>query len=76
MTPQIELLQLVCVLYSIAVWQELKYDYFDDECWPAAGELPTTDGILFADIIEKCWNGEYPSMEKLQKDIHLISRSS
>jgi hypothetical protein len=34
-----------------------------------AGELPVTDDIFFASIIKKCWNGEYASMEALQKDV-------
>ncbi|KAF1962102.1 hypothetical protein CC80DRAFT_400151, partial [Byssothecium circinans] len=67
---QIEILELGCLLYSIAVWQELKYDYFDTKRWPEAGELPETDDILFASIVKKCWNGEYASMEELQKDMH------
>ena len=71
-TPQIEILHLGCILYSIAVWQELTYNYFHTERWPVAGKLPATDDILFASIIKKCWNGEYTSMEALQKDITSI----
>jgi serine/threonine protein kinase len=69
-TPQIEILHLGCILYSLAVWREFKYNYYDTERWPEAGELPATDNILCANIIKKCWNGEYASMEALQKDIH------
>lgn len=74
-TPQIEILQLGCLLYSIAVWQELKYDYFDTERWPEAEELPAMDDILFASVIRKCWKGEYASMEALQRDIRLTDTS-
>ncbi|KAF2460479.1 kinase-like domain-containing protein [Lineolata rhizophorae] len=45
-TPQIEILHLGCMLYSIAVWREFKYDYFDLERWPEAGELPMTEFSL------------------------------
>jgi serine/threonine protein kinase len=69
-TPKIEILHLGCILYSIAIWREFKYDYFDTERWPEAGELPATDDIPFASIIQKCWNGEYASMEALQRDMH------
>jgi hypothetical protein len=61
---------LGCVLYSIAVWKEFKYNYFDTERWPETEELPVTDDILFARVIKRYWNGEYASMEALQKDIH------
>ncbi|KAH8695766.1 kinase-like domain-containing protein [Phaeosphaeriaceae sp. PMI808] len=73
-TPQIEILHLGCILYSIAVWQEFKYNYFDTERWPEAEKLPATDNILFASVIKKCWNGEYASMEALQKDMHVTER--
>jgi serine/threonine protein kinase len=72
-TAQIEILHLGCILYSIAAWREFRYNYFDTERWPAAGELPITDGILFASVIRKCWNGEYASLEELQKDVHYLA---
>lgn len=72
-TPQIEILHLGCILYSIAAWREFKFNYFDKECWPEAGELPVTDNIFFASIITKCWSGEYASMESLQKDVHSMA---
>ncbi|KAF2176765.1 kinase-like protein [Zopfia rhizophila CBS 207.26] len=68
-TPQIEILHLGCILYSIAAWKEFKYNYFEAERWPEVGELPVTDDILYASIIKKCWNGEYVSMEALLKDV-------
>jgi serine/threonine protein kinase len=72
-TAQIEILHLGCILYSIAAWREFRYNYFDTERWPAAGGLPITDGILFASVIRKCWNGEYASLEELQKDVHYLT---
>lgn len=71
-TAQVEILHLGCILYSVAIWQELKYDYFNTERWPEAGELPAIDDILFGPILKKCWNKGYVSMEALQKDIHEI----
>jgi hypothetical protein len=69
-TAQIEILHLGCILYSIAVWREFRYNHFDTNRGPVVGELPITDGILFASIIQKCWNGEYASLQELQKDVH------
>ncbi|KAK2799698.1 hypothetical protein FQN50_008398 [Emmonsiellopsis sp. PD_5] len=69
-TPQVEILYVGCVLYSIAAWHEFKYDYFENERFPEPEELPAMDGILFASIIRKCWTGGYASMEALSRDIH------
>lgn len=68
-SSRIEILHLGFILYSIAAWQEFKYEYFEEEGWPEATELPKTDEVLFARIIQKCWNGDYGSMEALQEDI-------
>ncbi|KKZ67384.1 hypothetical protein EMCG_06946 [[Emmonsia] crescens] len=69
-TPQIEILYVGCVVYSIAVWQEFKYDYFKNECFPEAEELPAMNSVLFASVIRKCWTRGYASMEALRKDVH------
>ncbi|PGH01686.1 serine/threonine protein kinase [Helicocarpus griseus UAMH5409] len=69
-TPQVEMLYLGYVLYSILVWKELKYDYFENMCFPKPEELPETDGIVYGAIIRKCWAGEYASMEALRNDVH------
>ncbi|KAK2787061.1 hypothetical protein FQN53_005761 [Emmonsiellopsis sp. PD_33] len=67
--PQIEILHLGCVFYSIAAWSEFRYDYFDDKRFPNPDELPSTDGITGGMIIRKCWMGGYASMELLSKDV-------
>jgi serine/threonine protein kinase len=72
-TPQVEILFLGCVLYSIAVWKEFKYDYWETERWPEPGELPEMDGIVFASVISKCFNKEYCSMEALQKEVQAVA---
>lgn len=69
-TPKIEILQLGCMLYSIAVWQELKYDYYDTQCWPGVADLPSTADVLLSSVIEKCFRGEFASMEALQDCVH------
>ncbi|KKZ63261.1 hypothetical protein EMCG_02381 [[Emmonsia] crescens] len=66
---KIEILHLGCVLYSIAVWSNFRYNYFDQNRWPSADELPKTDGILGGMIIRKCWTRGYASMELLRRDV-------
>ncbi|OJD24851.1 serine/threonine protein kinase [Blastomyces percursus] len=72
--PEIEILHLGCVFYSIAVWSKFKYDYFDHQRWPNEDELPNTDGILGGMIIRKCWTRGYGSMELLRKDVEASLR--
>ncbi|KAK2740586.1 hypothetical protein FQN55_008795 [Onygenales sp. PD_40] len=57
--PQIEILHLGCVFYSIAAWSEFRYDYFNDKHFPNPDELPSMNGIISGMIIRKCWMGEY-----------------
>jgi hypothetical protein len=53
--------------------QEFKYSYFGTKRWLDVGELPAMEGILYANVINKCWSGWYASMEALQKDIHAMA---
>ncbi|PGH14650.1 hypothetical protein AJ80_05830 [Polytolypa hystricis UAMH7299] len=69
-TPQVEILYLGYVLYSIVIWKEFKYDYFKNMRFPEAEELPATDGIPFGAVVRKCWAGEYASMEVLRRDVY------
>jgi serine/threonine protein kinase len=71
-TPQIEILYVGCVLYSIAAWKKFKYDYFENERFPEPEELPVTDGVLFERVIRNCWAGQYTSMEAVGNDVHDI----
>ncbi|KAI1921750.1 hypothetical protein LOZ12_002184 [Ophidiomyces ophidiicola] len=72
-TPQVELLALGSLLYSIIVWKCFEYDYFENNRLPEPQELPTTNGIPFGSIIRKCWSGQYASMEALMKDFRAVS---
>ena len=74
-TPQIEILHLGCILYSISTWIEYKYYYFDENRWPRPEELPEIDGILYASVIHKCWEGGYKSMEAVKKDLVTVLES-
>lgn len=70
-TPQIEILRVGCVFYSIAVWEVFEY-YYDPEMgrFPDLNELPALDdGVPFADVIRKCWKGEYASVHALRRDV-------
>ncbi|KAF9887413.1 hypothetical protein FE257_010268 [Aspergillus nanangensis] len=68
-TLKMEILHLGCIFYSIATWTRFKYYYFDYGRFPLDGELPSTKGVLGNEIIDKCWNGEYASMDALAKDV-------
>jgi hypothetical protein len=70
--PEIEILHLGCVFYSIAVWSKFKYNYFDHGRWPHPDELPNTEGIPGGVVIRKCWAREYASMELLKQDAEAL----
>lgn len=72
-TPQIKILHVGSVFYSTAVWDAFEYYSYEDKGFPKREDLPRTDGILFSDIISKCWNREYVSMEALSRDVHDLS---
>lgn len=74
LTAMIEILHLGWIIYSIAVWQVHKYYYFNPENshWPNPQSLPKTDDIFCGRIIEKCWRGEYASMDALHDEAHSL----
>ena len=74
LTARIEILHLGWIIYSIAVWQVHKYYFFDPENlhWPKQQALPKTDKLFCGRIIEKCWRGEYASMDALNEEAHFL----
>ncbi|KAI9733256.1 MAG: hypothetical protein M1834_003340 [Cirrosporium novae-zelandiae] len=70
LTAKIEILHLGWVIYSIAVWGAHKYYYFEHENpqWPDPRTLPPTNHLFCGAIIKKCWNGDYVSMDTLNKE--------
>lgn len=77
LTAVIEILHLGWVIYSVAVWQVHKYYFFDPENlhWPKLQALPKTDKLFCGRIIEKCWRGEYASMDALNEEAHSLLHS-
>ncbi|KNG90120.1 hypothetical protein ANOM_002065 [Aspergillus nomiae NRRL 13137] len=76
---QIEILHLGWILYSIASWRVHK-DYFfspknPDLIWPASDSFPDLDGVLFGQIIKKCWRGEYASMDDVKDEARQLLAS-
>lgn len=73
LNDRIEILHLGWILYSIASWRVHKYYFFDENpnlCWPAS--LPNIDDVLFGKVIEKCWLGEYTSMDHVKLEAHQL----
>ncbi|KAK7631555.1 kinase-like domain-containing protein [Phyllosticta citricarpa] len=68
-TVQVEMLYLGYVFYSIMVWKETKYDWWETKTFPAMADRPSLDGIPFADVILKCWTGGYRSMAELKDEV-------
>lgn len=73
---RVDILGLGCIIYSIAAWRVFYYDYFEHDCWPEPGTLPTTSNLLFADIINGCWRDSYGTMKSLYEDFNtFLARS-
>jgi len=64
LTVKIEIYHLGWILYSISVWQVCEVYCFNPE--QANPLVPSLEGVLFADIIQKCWSHSYINAEKLQ----------
>ena len=68
-TLRVDLVGIGCVIYSIAAWDVFNYDYFAEQRWPGPEDLKPTDHIMCGEIIKKCWNGKYSSVEALYDDV-------
>lgn len=73
---RVDLLCLGCVMYSIATWQIFFYDYFLEDKWPTPTDLPSSSGILYGEIIQKCWGDKYDTIAMLQEDVSAWSAHS
>ncbi|PGH16903.1 CAMK/CAMKL protein kinase [Polytolypa hystricis UAMH7299] len=69
---RVDILGIGCVMYSIATWTVYSYDYFEKECWPRPEEVPTTDGVMYGKIIDKCWRNEYSTIQSLYEDFQRL----
>ncbi|KAJ8130469.1 hypothetical protein O1611_g3159 [Lasiodiplodia mahajangana] len=47
-----------------------------EEEWPELDSLPSTEGILFGEIIRKCWTKAYCRMEQIANDLAQLSSAS
>lgn len=65
---RVDLLGIGCVMYSIATWSVYNYDYFEENCWPKPEEVPTTKGVIYREVIDKCWRNEYNNIPELCND--------
>jgi len=61
--------ELVVSFYSIGARKVFSYDYFEAGRWPTLEELPSIDGMLYEDIVKKCWLDAYNSMKPLYEDV-------
>ncbi|KAJ9217055.1 hypothetical protein DTO166G4_1515 [Paecilomyces variotii] len=69
LTAKIEILHLGWVICSIAQWRVHNYYFFDTE---KPQENPSMGDLFCRDIVQKCWNGEYVSMDALNKEAHIL----
>ncbi|KAL2370472.1 serine/threonine protein kinase [Blastomyces gilchristii SLH14081] len=70
---RVDILSLGCIIYSIAAWRVFYYDYFEHDCWPEPENLPATSGLVYDDIINKCWTDSYGTIKSLYEDCNAFS---
>ncbi|OJD18390.1 serine/threonine protein kinase [Emergomyces pasteurianus Ep9510] len=70
---RVDVLGLGCIIYSIAAWRVFSYDYFEHDCWPEPEILPATSGLLYNNIINKCWIDSYDTIKSLYEDCNAFS---
>jgi hypothetical protein len=66
---RVDLVDIDCVIYSIAAWEVFDYDYFEEQRWPGPEDLKPANDIMCGEIIKKCWYGKYSSMKVLHDDV-------
>ncbi|KAK2750120.1 hypothetical protein FQN57_004615 [Myotisia sp. PD_48] len=69
---RVDLLGISCVMYSIVAWRVYNFDYFEDNCFPKYDEIPSTDGLMFREIIDKCWGNHYNNIRELYEDFQQL----
>jgi serine/threonine protein kinase len=70
LTAKTEILHIGWIIYSITVWRIHKYYFFDPK--NSSQDLPSTDHLFCGSIIEKCWNGEYVSMNVVNEEARAL----
>ena len=70
LTVLVDLFQVGCIIYSIMVWREYEYDFFDNQLQPPALEdLPDLKQLLYRQAIQKCWTAEYRCADDLCAEV-------
>lgn len=70
MTAQVDIFQLGCLLYSIAAWTKFERDLaYEGFSRPSLSDMPPLDDVLFANLIRRCWSGQYVNMHHLYQEI-------
>ncbi|KKZ67921.1 hypothetical protein EMCG_06451 [[Emmonsia] crescens] len=71
---RVDLLGIGCIMYSIATWSVYNYEYFENNRWPSSDEVPATDGVIYQEIIDKCWRNEYNNIQELYEDFYQLDK--
>ncbi|KAI2830547.1 hypothetical protein CBS147321_10521 [Aspergillus niger] len=70
---RVDILGIGCIIYSIAAWRTFWYDYFEQDRWPESKDLPVISGLLYEDIVRKCWSDCYENMQSLYEDFSAVT---
>ena len=71
LTAKVDMFHIGCLIYSVAAWCDFEKESVTTESeFPPLEALPEIDHLPCADIIRKCWTGQYENIEALRADAH------
>lgn len=70
LTVQGDIFHLGNLIYSIASWEKFHFELYPHLRYerPPASELPDPMPLLFGELIQKCWTGDYADTQQLLDD--------
>ncbi|EFQ99240.1 hypothetical protein MGYG_02253 [Nannizzia gypsea CBS 118893] len=56
---------IASLTYSISAWRVFHYDFFEENRFSRPDQVPTTETLVYWEIIDRCWRNEYHSIRSL-----------
>ncbi|KAK2816745.1 hypothetical protein FQN49_008027 [Arthroderma sp. PD_2] len=69
-----DILAIGCIIYSIATWTVYNYDFYEENRFPRPDEVPGTEGLMYREIIDRCWRDGYSSIRPLYEHFQQLER--
>ena len=71
LTATVDIFHLGCLIYSVAAWCDFEKESVNtDSEFPPLEALPAINHLPCANIIHKCWTGQYANINVLRQEAH------